>query len=915
VQRDVVRWGVTALGPTISAPVRLPAPPGECPAVHPRPSIRHLGAVLLFFLATTTFYTYPLVPRLATAIMPGVGDYPSETALITWYGRYAFPDPTRLFDTRVAYPYANTQSYWQSVLVPGLLAAPVLALTGQPLLATNAVVVLALVASGVLTYALAWSLTGRVVPSLLAGVVFAHFPNRLDHLGSPIVQMGWWLPVILWAATRFLTDAGWRPLLVLVAALWAQMLSCLYYGFAVSLLLPLLGAAWVLRRPTALSWALAGKGAVGVVALVALLVPFLSPYLAVHRELGYRRSVGDAELYGMDLLSVLDLGQLSFNRLYPTSVLPGPTYEGGLFPGFVLLALVTGFVVVLWRDGAAAATSPSRRLARRVLLAAGILCVLLVAIVPLGGIRLTVAGWRLLRIHSLTLPVALFPVLALGWVALEPRRRGPLTTREWGVMLLPLTVFTYLLTLAPTLRVAGRPSGVALSRWVHDFVPGGEAFRAPGRWVLVFVLPLALLGALALARVQATARHRAIGAIILAGVMVEYTTAPIPWQTLPAPPPVVAWLAQQPGDFAIAEFPATDGLWAMLWATAHGKRLVTGAPVFVPPGLHELIDAEQAPDPRTLATVLRSIYPLRYAVVHHHRLPLPEAARWAARLADPAAGLAFVERVGKADILAVSGTPDAGVDVHRYVSSDYLRRHPVAAYSLAVPDTDGQVRQWVEITFNGRPLGQVGEGAHAIRLPEPYRAADRNDLHFTHHYGVNSDVVTADPSYRIGQTGVIAPVDLEVVSLGHSPGHARIRVNGRDVPLTLLRGYNVLALEPGTGTLLWAESFDTFRAEAESRRMGRRVEALPAGTLVVATVKTDGGGQLEAEGVRALRSVGGRVDLRSTRFVSHALVGVKGAQPGEAVEIAGEGELTVRVGRERRLRFVLERFELRSALH
>ena len=813
MQRDVVGWGVTALDPTISAPVRLPVPPGECPAVHPRPSIRHLGAVLLFFLATTTFYTYPLVLRLATAIMPGAGDYASETALIAWNGRYAFPDPTHLFDTRVAYPYANTQSYWQSVLVPGLLAAPVLALTGQPLLATNAVVVLALVASGVLTYALAWSLTGRVVPSLLAGVVFAHFPNRLDHLGSPMVQMGCWLPVILWAATRFLADAGWRPLLVLVAALWAQMLSSLYYGFAVGLLLPLLVTAWVLRRPTALSWALAGKGAVGVAALAALLVPFLWPYMAIHRELGYRRSVVEAEHYGMDLLSVLDLGQLSFNRLYPTAVLPGPTYEGGLFPGFVLLALVTGFVVVLWRDGAAAATSPSRRLARRLLLGAGILCVLLVAVVPLGGIRLTVAGWRLLRIHSLTLPVALFPVLALGWVALEPRRRGPLTTREWGVMLLPLTVFTYLLTLAPTLRVAGRPSGVALSRWVHDFIPGGEAFRAPGRWVLVFVLPLALLGALALARVQAAARHRAIGAIILAGVMVEYTTAPIPWQTLPAPPPVVEWLARQPGDFAIAEFPAADGPWGMFWATVHGKRLVNGTSIFVPHGLRELIDAEQAPDPRALGTVLRSIYPLRYAVVHLHRLPPPEAARWKARLADPPPGLAFVDRVGGADVWAVAGTPDAGVDLRRYVSSDYLRRQPVAAWALALPDTDAQVRRWMEVTFNGRPLGQVGEGPHAIRLPEPYRAADRNEICFTHHYAVRSDVVAADASYRVGQTGVSAPVDIEVMSLGRSPGDARIRVNGQDVPLTLLRGYNVLALEPRAGTLLWVESFDTFRDE------------------------------------------------------------------------------------------------------
>jgi hypothetical protein len=104
VWRDGPGWNVTARGETITAPGPSPAPRGECPAVHPWPSVRHLAAVVLFFLATTTFYTYPLVFRLGTAIMPGAGDYASETALIAWNGRYAFPDPTHLFDTRVVYP-------------------------------------------------------------------------------------------------------------------------------------------------------------------------------------------------------------------------------------------------------------------------------------------------------------------------------------------------------------------------------------------------------------------------------------------------------------------------------------------------------------------------------------------------------------------------------------------------------------------------------------------------------------------------------------------------------------------------------------------------------------------------------------------------------------------------------------------
>jgi len=293
-----------------------------------------------------------------------------------------------------------------------------------------------------------------------------------------------------------------------------------------------------------------------------------------------------------------------------------------------------------------------------------------------------------------------------------------------------------------------------------------------------------------------------------------------------APPPEVEWLARKPDDFAIAEFPVTDGPWAMFWATRHGKRVVTGATPFVPPGLDELAEAENAPDPQMLVTALRSIYPLRYAVVHHPRLSQPERVRWAARLADPPPGLALVERVGEDDIWAVTDAPEAGVDLHRYVSSDYLRGHPNVVFAFALPDRDAEVRQWAEVTFNGRPLGSMDGSAGGIRVAKPYRAADRNDFRFTRHYVVHPAVVAADPSYRVGQTGGRSPVDLES----------------------------------------------------------------------------------EADLVCALRSVGAKVDLRNTVFVSHALVGIKGARPGEALESSGGGERVIRVGRERWLRLVLERF-------
>ena len=166
-------------------------------------------------------------------------------------------------------------------------------------------------------------------------------------------------------------------------------------------------------------------------------------------------------------------------------------------------------------------------------------------------------------------------------------------------------------------------------------------------------------------------------------------------------------------------------------------------------------------------------------------------------------------------------------------------------------------------------------------------------------------------SYRIGTTEVLARADIEVLSAGKEHGdRSSIRVNGLEVSPDR-RGYNLVVLDPGTGQVTAAEVFDTFRSAEESHRMARFIDGLAPGTVVVASVKDDGGGQLTEEGVRALRSLGGQADLQRTLFLSHLLVGAKGAQPGQALESAGLGALTAIVGARRRQGLTLESFALR----
>jgi hypothetical protein len=881
---------------------------------------RHFVLVFLFFAACTTLYTFPLAFRPSSMLAGGFGDYLGEAAVLSWNAHQVVRDPLRLFDSPFYYPYSKTLAYGQSLFFPALVALPALKLVHDPLPVMNGLVLLTLTLSGLFVYALAHTLTGRAVPSLGAGVVFAYFPNRIDHLGQFTYQMTVLFPVAMWALYRFVLAGQWRHLLLLVGALWAQALSSLYNAYVLGLLLVAFLAALILLRPRAvLSRAAVAKGAVGLLLFALALAPFLAPYVALHREMGLERDVGEAEFYGMDLLSVLDAG--AFNTFYGGRLVPLGRSEGGMFPGFVALVLAAAAVSSARRRGEDEAPRPSLVVwANWTLLALAVLSALVILLVPwLGGVNIRLGAHRLFHVRDLTVAVNVLPWLVLGCIGLEGthRRAGPLGTREWTLVLLFLALLAYLLSLAPTIKIAEEPWGTSLFRWVYLNVPGGHAFRAPGRWSTVFFLPLALLAALG-ARAVGDAFGRRLGpavaGLLLMALMLEYVDLPLPWTTGPPTPPVYSWLAAEPGEFTTLELPVYAGApdaWYMYWATSHWTPTVNGAIGFVPPMIDEIVGAVRPFQPDAFMHVLRSVFPLRYLIVHTRLGPPSDRDTWARLRVTPPAGLRLVQRILDEDVYELDGTPETGIELRRYFSSGFARRHSEAQYDLALAGDDPEVTREVEIALNGRLLRRADvPGSGTVALGPSFKAADRNELRFRHLYHVRPEVVRTD-AYRIGRTGVHAPVDLLVVSGGKFGGNTvSIRVNGYEAVTLPRRGYHVVALDPGDGRLVAAQHFDTFIA-GPSRQMAALIDTLPPGTIVVAAVKHDGGGALTAEAVHALSSIGGRVDNRGTLWRSHLVIGVKGARPGEAIEAVGEQELGAAVGRDRALALTLKAFALR----
>jgi hypothetical protein len=140
--------------------------------------------------------------------------------------------------------------------------------------------------------------------------------------------------------------------------------------------------------------------------------------------------------------------------------------------------------------------------------------------------------------------------------------------------------------------------------------------------------------------------------------------------------------------------------------------------------------------------------------------------------------------------------------------------------------------------------------------------ADRNELVFQHVYEVPPALSRTAP-YRIGATGRYSPVDLATRSAGHDgAGAVSVRVNGRELTGSRGRGYWVAALDPTDGRVLAARSFDGPWAGEASERLAAFLEDWAAGTIVVAAAMDAPESQLTERVVQALRSIGGRADLR-----------------------------------------------------
>jgi hypothetical protein len=199
--------------------------------------------------------------------------------------------------------------------------------------------------------------------------------------------------------------------------------------------------------------------------------------------------------------------------------------------------------------------------------------------------------------------------------------------------------------------------------------------------------------------------------------------------------------------------------------------------------------------------------------------------------------------------------------------------------------------QALTVVFNGRRLDPIdldqGWGKYELEVPGEHVKSGLNELRFrfAHLFSIEDHRLA---SYFIGETATISPVGITVESAGQEVGDlGHIYVDGRNVSPEG-RGYNLAVIDPQMGTVEATASFDTHLDEGASQAMADLIASIPQGHIVAVAVKDEASRLLSEEAVQALRTIGAEGDLRGKFRWGQAIIGVKGAQPDQAMERLSE---------------------------
>lgn len=248
---------------------------------------RHpLLGVLALLLALTVIMTWPQALHLGTQV-PGHDDPLLSIWRLAWIAHALPHDPRHLFDANIFYPHVRTLAYSDAMLFEGLLAAPFLWAGANPVLVYNLLFLAGIISSGAGMFVLVRYLTGNIDAALVSAAIFTLAPYRIEHFIHLELQWTVWMPLTIWAVHRAFDEGSRRFGALAGIFLWLQIISCVYYGAFLGVIVGALAVLLIMTQPRQAKRAI-GPLCYGALLAAALTLPYAMPYIANTQEFGPR---------------------------------------------------------------------------------------------------------------------------------------------------------------------------------------------------------------------------------------------------------------------------------------------------------------------------------------------------------------------------------------------------------------------------------------------------------------------------------------------------------------------------------------------------------------------------------------------------------------------------------------------------
>ncbi len=884
-----------------------------------RPWRIHVLIILVYTLMALCL-TWPLVGRIASHV-PGDGaDDPPLTWNLWWVRHALLEQGTNPFDCdAIFYPIGINLAFYTLTILNGLLSVPLQGVSGL-IPASNMLLLSSFILSGYGAFLLTRYVLARTqrspdgtglhvmrrqpaayaidVPAFIGGLFYAFASNKLFYaaLGQWNIASSQWIPFYILYLLR-LGDPDGNPRHAVMAS--AFLLFQAYAEMTYATFLVLFTALWLVWRLPhfAALWrskALGGslllrRCSLNLVILALVFLIGLLPVLVM--MIPELRAEGDIFVEGGGFADVFSADLLGF--LVPTMHHPlfgglverfSFDYQVGqhLYMGYSVMFLAVVSLVITWRFRAVKFWS---------------LSALVFWLLTLGP-TLRVNG------HSTSIP------MPFSLVSRLPFFNGNRYPSRYSVLL----ILSLAILAAFAMRAVAEWAGRSMTSKERS---GGTARRRPRPVVvLAFLAPAAFF-------------------------LLEHLSAPLPLSDMRIPPVYEAITESTPQSSTLLDIPVawrngfrvtgtadTIIMFAQYYQTYHGRHLLAGNTSRNPalkfqyfteaPVINTLIALETGHqiDPaiieedRSLAAAVLQFFGVSAVAVHPAQagpdvISYVESTMPVERIYEDETSVAFTvaehslpetwtvvpgEWTGRLGFVEGWGAQTGGVVWAQRRADRILvllngERQEMAFRAYA--PVEGQT---LRLEVNGHLADRIelraGWADYQVTLPGEVVLAGLNEiwLRFDFLYPASQGTLS---SRNIGETGTLSPCNIVVQSAGLEVGDiAAIHVDGRDVSPNH-RGYNVAVIGAESGDAERTASFDTHLEEGASRDLAAFLSQVPPGSIVAVSVADEASRLLGVEAVDALRTIGAQGDLQGRFRWGHAVIGVKGAAPGTAVEALG----------------------------